>query len=388
MGILSSGSEAVDAMARIRITGNITPPRWYKEITRENGKPYLLAVTLLSDIVYWYRPVEVRDEASGFVIGLRKKFKGDLLQKTYEQYADLYGESKRTVKAALDCLEKLGLIKKHFLTITVNNYNKVSNVMFIEIFPEKIEKISIEEVDHKASVTVSDNAENLSESQEKPIKNGNKSDSEGGPTKFCTTPYEIMYDPLQYNVTPPTENEIQVLQKNEGPLTENAGTYTKNRVETITDTTTENTTQTTTISSDINPSISLSDGQTDRSKDAWTDYDVVVSVIKENIEYTHIVDLNDLYDLRLEKKKIELWEYDEKYVEMEIADRMIRYMADSYCANKAIVVSGTPISSDMLRSRIMSIDRSQFIDAYRKLKEKYKEVSNKKAYTLSVLFNG
>ena len=87
MGIYSSGSIAVDAMGRIRITGNIIPPRWYREILRDNGRPDHLAVTLLSDIVYWYRPVEVRDEITGQVIGLRRKFKGDLLQKTYEQYS-------------------------------------------------------------------------------------------------------------------------------------------------------------------------------------------------------------------------------------------------------------------------------------------------------------
>ena len=52
MGIRSSGCAAVDAMDRIRISGNIIPQSWYKEILRDNGKPYLLAVTLLADIVY------------------------------------------------------------------------------------------------------------------------------------------------------------------------------------------------------------------------------------------------------------------------------------------------------------------------------------------------
>ncbi|MCR4907555.1 MAG: hypothetical protein K5985_01915 [Lachnospiraceae bacterium] len=51
MGFFSSGSDAVDAMARIEISGNITPPRWYREILRDNGKPDHLAVALLSDIV-------------------------------------------------------------------------------------------------------------------------------------------------------------------------------------------------------------------------------------------------------------------------------------------------------------------------------------------------
>ena len=48
MGIYSSGSTAVDAMGRIRITGNVIPPRWYREILRDNGRPDHLAVTLVS----------------------------------------------------------------------------------------------------------------------------------------------------------------------------------------------------------------------------------------------------------------------------------------------------------------------------------------------------
>ena len=94
MGIRSSGCAAVDAMDRIRISGNIIPQSWYKEILRDNGKPYLLAVTLLADIVYWYRPVEDRDESSGYVIGLRKRFRGDLLQKTYDEYVGCVHGSK------------------------------------------------------------------------------------------------------------------------------------------------------------------------------------------------------------------------------------------------------------------------------------------------------
>lgn len=37
------------------ITGNIIPTIWYRTVLKENGKPYLLAIAILSDIVYWYR---------------------------------------------------------------------------------------------------------------------------------------------------------------------------------------------------------------------------------------------------------------------------------------------------------------------------------------------
>ena len=67
----SSDCDAVDAMDKIRITGNVIPQRWYREILRDNGKPYLLAVILLADIVYWYRPIEEKDKTSGYVVALK-----------------------------------------------------------------------------------------------------------------------------------------------------------------------------------------------------------------------------------------------------------------------------------------------------------------------------
>ena len=59
----TTGNTKVDQTGQIRLTGNVTPQIWYRTITRENGKPHLLAIAILSDIVYWYRPAEVRDES-------------------------------------------------------------------------------------------------------------------------------------------------------------------------------------------------------------------------------------------------------------------------------------------------------------------------------------
>lgn len=62
-------NEIVDAMGSINISGNIIPATWYKTITKENGKPYLLAIAILADIVYWYRPSEVRNQGTGHILG-------------------------------------------------------------------------------------------------------------------------------------------------------------------------------------------------------------------------------------------------------------------------------------------------------------------------------
>ena len=42
---------------------------WLKNILTEKGKPYLLAIMILADLVYWYRPSEIRDEGTGEVVG-------------------------------------------------------------------------------------------------------------------------------------------------------------------------------------------------------------------------------------------------------------------------------------------------------------------------------
>lgn len=102
----STGNDIVDRVAEINMTGNIIPHNWYKNILFENGKPDLTAITILSDVVYWYRPTEVRDEHTGDVIGRKKKFQADKLQRNYEQIAEAFRVSKRQAKRAVTNLEK------------------------------------------------------------------------------------------------------------------------------------------------------------------------------------------------------------------------------------------------------------------------------------------
>jgi hypothetical protein len=81
-------------VGEFKIEGNIIPHLWYKNITFPSGKAHFVVITLLADILYWYRPTLVRDK-SGDVIGTRTKFKGDILQKSYQAFADIYGFTKR-----------------------------------------------------------------------------------------------------------------------------------------------------------------------------------------------------------------------------------------------------------------------------------------------------
>lgn len=101
----------------LNISGNVTPQIWYQRLRyRTPGgkvRPHLLAIIVLSDCLYWYRPTEVRDESSGQITGYRKKFAGDYLQRSYDQVAATYGCSEKEAKDAVIFLEESGLLKRH-----------------------------------------------------------------------------------------------------------------------------------------------------------------------------------------------------------------------------------------------------------------------------------
>lgn len=139
----SSGNETVDRMGIINFTGNVIPEPWYRYIVRDNGKPNLNAIIILAEIVYWYRPEMVRDENSGQLLGFKKRFKSDALQRSYGQLADKFGISEREVTNAVVALEKLGLVKRDFRTITIGNKGrKLNNVLYILIDVDNIFRIS------------------------------------------------------------------------------------------------------------------------------------------------------------------------------------------------------------------------------------------------------
>lgn len=139
---ITSGNTIVDEIACMQFTGNIIPQRWYKNILKETGKPDLLAIVLLAEIVYWYRPIEERDEATGQLKGFRTRFHNDMLQRDYEAFANQFGENKRNIRDAMVRLEKLGVIRRDFRTIVTSTGIRCSNVLFIELIPQKLYEIT------------------------------------------------------------------------------------------------------------------------------------------------------------------------------------------------------------------------------------------------------
>ncbi len=139
-------TKTVEEIGKLSITGNIVPPAWFQHITYETGsgkrRPHHLAIHILSDWVYWYRPKEIRDEGSGLVIGYEKRFASHRLQKSYGQIADQFGCTKREAKAAVDLLVDLGLSVRTFETINAGG-QALSNVMFVELVPRRIAELMV-----------------------------------------------------------------------------------------------------------------------------------------------------------------------------------------------------------------------------------------------------
>jgi hypothetical protein len=129
------------AMGDIAIVGNVIPHTWFQALKLESGKPNLPAIVVLSEICYWYRPRFIKDERTGAVIGIEKKFSSDKLQRSYSSFST-FGLTKKQAYDACHYLDDKGLITLETRTITVSGGQKISNVLFIGIVPKAIAEIS------------------------------------------------------------------------------------------------------------------------------------------------------------------------------------------------------------------------------------------------------
>ncbi|ENR7431028.1 replication protein, partial [Salmonella enterica] len=138
----STPTDTVVAIGQINLTGNVIPASWWRHITLPSGRPDQTAITLLAEIVYWYRPVEVRNETTGELVGYRKRFRGDKLQRSYQAFAEQFGFGKRETADALKRLRDAGLITLELRTIEALDGVKCSNVLFVEVRPGAIAAIT------------------------------------------------------------------------------------------------------------------------------------------------------------------------------------------------------------------------------------------------------
>lgn len=140
--ILSEVTNEVLEISKINFEGNIIPHNWYSQITRPNGKPDLNAITILSEIIFYYRGIAVKDETTGNFEGYKKRFKGNMLQRSYKSFENQFGLSREQIKRSLVRLEQMGLIERVFKNLQLDNGSKLTNVMYLKIYPEKIKEIT------------------------------------------------------------------------------------------------------------------------------------------------------------------------------------------------------------------------------------------------------
>ena len=149
--VYGTGNIIVDQVGKIGLSGNIIPDAWYKTIISRNGKVNLLAVNILADVVYWYRPSEMRDEITGKVT-YKKKFRHvDFLQKSYKDICEKFNCSEKQAREALKDLENLGVVTRHFKTVETE-YGFYPNAMFLELIPSGLIALTFPEDDNDSDV--------------------------------------------------------------------------------------------------------------------------------------------------------------------------------------------------------------------------------------------
>lgn len=127
-------------MVNFATEGNIIDHSWYHIIKKKTPKSQRTdsnAIILLSDIVYWYKPIHKIDEDSG-VHSIHKKFKADILQRSYHELENQFGFTKDQSRSAIETLESLGIIEREFRTVIINGI-PVPNIMYLK-FHEKVLK--------------------------------------------------------------------------------------------------------------------------------------------------------------------------------------------------------------------------------------------------------
>lgn len=180
MAFQKSGNSIVDRIGEMNFKGNIIHEAWYSTIRKKNNKAYILAILILSEIVYWYRPREERDEESGCTVCWKKRFQGDKLKKSYDSLAEKFGSTKDAVRDAVSFLCSLGVIDREFRTITLADGTRLGNVMFLGLDPEMLYRLTYPEEapddDDPENPEIENNDSEDTLSVKNPIGVGKKSD--------------------------------------------------------------------------------------------------------------------------------------------------------------------------------------------------------------------
>lgn len=117
--------------------GNIIPDEWYVRFTNGRGSPDLPLISILSEIVYWYRPKEIRDSLTG-EISYVPKFPEDIWQTSYAHFERKFGFNREKIRKVLVKLETMGIITRIFRNVTLRG-QEYNNRLFIDLNKDSLQ---------------------------------------------------------------------------------------------------------------------------------------------------------------------------------------------------------------------------------------------------------
>lgn len=121
----------VRAVGQLKLTGRLIPMAWLKSVVSKDGSADMEAIVVLADIVYWYSPTPHGE----------RRFYGEMLQRSYRQLSEELNLSRRAARRAIDVLEEIGVIKRHFRK-ELPTGDKVGVAMYLELCPEVLAVLS------------------------------------------------------------------------------------------------------------------------------------------------------------------------------------------------------------------------------------------------------
>jgi hypothetical protein len=199
-----------------------------------------------------------------------------------------------------------------------------------------------------------------------------------------------MYDPLQNNVTRPTEECTHVIQNDAGYPTPDVGTNTENTSETISEITTKNTTQIT--RRENSPVLSAQDVDNldddewleqvnysrpikvkmEQPEDRRTDRDIYIEFLRDQVQYDRIRQ-EDTYGDKI-----------------NIVDGIINIIADIATTDPPDGyerVNGRQYPHEVVKSRLLKMDYETITHVLERFKENKTEIRNMRNYLLTALYN-